>query len=581
MKQPRVVALLTAAGVAVATVAVGVSLSPAGAAPAKHRYLVVARSAADLDGVAREARSAGATVLPVGGTTVVAVQATAAQAASLDASALTTTVVPDRRVSLVDQQFVGTSLPTSLSRTRFDGTAHGSKVAFDPASSLSGLMWNLDRIRAPRANNRTLGSSSVTVAVADTGLDYTHSELANRIVGQADFATGTPDEVCKNYFGGDDTDLAAEFGGPADTDWNGHGSWIGGNIGAALDGVGINGIAPKVDLFDLKIADWCGSTWDSSILGAFDYAAAHHFDVVSISFGGYLDRSDPEQEAIYQAYVTSVSNARKAGTLIVAAAGNEHTRVGKGGQVLSHGTLTLPGDDVADYYGLWETPGGIPGVLMVSATGNVVAAPSATCATGTFEDGNAVCKRATDAHQAKGIGRQDQLTYYSNYGPRIDIAAPGGARKFNLPNIDGGGTAGFPFTTADGTTAFEEFSITSNWALEIPCVTFDASSPFYPDECYSSIQGTSMATPHVSAVAGLVASAKPWLRHHPDAIAAWLKATARDAHNTTQPLSATDTSPADRTGVACPTGYCHLGGRAVSDREAYGAGIVDAAAAVR
>jgi len=90
-----------------------------------------------------------------------------------------------------------------------------------------------------------------------------------------------------------------------------------------------------------------------------------------------------------------------------------------------------------------------------------------------------------------------------------------------------------------------------------------------------------MATPHVSAVAGLVASAKPWLRHHPDAIAAWLKATARDAHNTTQPLSATDTSPADRTGVACPTGYCHLGGRAVSDREAYGAGIVDAAAAVR
>ncbi len=281
------------------------------------------------------------------------------------------------------------------------------------------------------------------------------------------------------------------------------------------------------------------------------------------------------------AFVASVNNARKAGTLIIAAAGNEHTRVGRGGQVLSHGTLTLPGDEVADYYGYWETPGGIPGVVMVSATGNVVAGASATCATGTFETGDATCKRATDAHQAKGIGKKDQLTYYSNYGPRIDIAAPGGARKFNLPNIDGGGTAGFPFTTADGTTAFEEFSITSNWATSIPCV-YDLPSPtFYEGECYSSIQGTSMATPHVSAVAGLVASAKPWLRHHPDAIVAVLKGTARDAHNTTQPLSATDTSPADRTGVPCPTGYCHLGGRAVSDREAYGAGIVDAAAAVR
>ena len=134
-------------------------------------------------------------------------------------------------------------------------------------------------------------------------------------------------------------------------------------------------------------------------------------------------------------------------------------------------------------------------------------------------------------------------------------------------------------TDADGYTAFEEFSITSNWAFQIPCYV-DLGPSFYANECYSTIQGTSMATPHVSAVAGLVASAKPWLRHKPALITAVLKATARDADNTTQPLSATDTSPADRTGVACPTGYCHLGGRAIPDREAYGAGIVDALAAV-
>ena len=46
--------------------------------------------------------------------------------------------------------------------------------------------------------------------------------------------------------------------------------------------------------------------------------------------------------------------------------------------------------------------------------------------------------------------------------------------------------------------------------------------------------------------------------------------------NTTPPLSATDTSPGDHTGLACPTGYCHLGGRPIRDKEAYGAGLVDA-----
>lgn len=89
-------------------------------------------------------------------------------------------------------------------------------------------MWNLDRIRSPKANARTHGSPSVTVAVADTGLDFTHSELAGRIAGQYDSVSGTLDEVCKTYYGADDADLAAEYGGPAMTDWNGHGTWIGG-----------------------------------------------------------------------------------------------------------------------------------------------------------------------------------------------------------------------------------------------------------------------------------------------------------------------------------------------------------------
>ena len=119
---------------------------------------------------------------------------------------------------------------------------------------------------------------------------------------------------CKTEFGLSDEDLAAEFGGPADGDWYGHGSWIGGNIAAALDRQGVNGIAPKVGLVSLKIAQWCGFGLRLQHHQLLLMAADLGIDVVNISFGGYLDRSDPEQELIYRAFVDAVRYARSKGT---------------------------------------------------------------------------------------------------------------------------------------------------------------------------------------------------------------------------------------------------------------------------
>jgi subtilisin family serine protease len=147
--------------------------------------------------------------------------------------------------------------------------------------------------------------------------------------------------------------------------------------------------------------------------------------------------------------------------------------------------------------------------------------------------------------------------------------------------VDRGGTEGWPFTgtdsyvsdnspggdvsEGDGFQTWEDFSITSNFALEIPCVMFDGSSGdpdpdgyygvptqtgFDDDNCYSSIQGTSMAAPHASATLGLIASAHPELRFDPKGLINFLKKSAvtpaKMLTNATPPVSAKDTSNTDR-----------------------------------
>jgi subtilisin family serine protease len=599
--RPRSVIRVTTV-LAVAAVAAALLTAPSIAAQpssrASGRYLVVARSAADLSGLRAKAVREGARVLhTMPQVRALAVQGSDSVRRSLAADGRTLGVARDRvqKITAAERFKPNLSAPGLRGAQRVTATARARAQAAagidpDPAWDYKGLLWDYRRMGLPQGWRTTAGSRAVTVGVADTGLDFTHVELRPKVKKVIDF-TGLEDPpVCKTFFGASDEDLAAQFGGPVNTDWNGHGSWIGGNIAAALNGTGTNGIAPRVGLVALKISQWCGSTFDTTILAAFIAAANMGLDVVSISFGGYTDRSDPEQELIYQAYVDAVRFARGKGTVIAASAGNDHVRIGAGGRVISHGPLTAPGDPFEDLFGQYETPGGVPGVVDVSATGNLVVPSSASCPPGTTGDPgdpdanppvpanlNATCKPASDRHQAAGPGRRNQLAYYSNYGPRIDLAGPGGARKFNLPLWDRGGTPGFPYTSEDLTNVWQDFNITSNFATQIQC--FVLTAPGFPQgQCYTAIQGTSMATPHVVGALALSASAHPRLRKHPAALIAWVKARANDnVHNLTRTLSATDTSGGDLTGGSCPAGYCHLGGPRVSDRDAYGAGLVSAA----
>lgn len=577
-------------GVAVAAL-VGLGRPASAAAQGStDRYVVTVNDTADFAGAKATLQSSGFEIVAeYPEIAMLVVRLGAAAPAALATAAGIGGMVPDRitRISPPEGEVPRTDAPglRSARLVPMAGTGEApSTIKPDPAFGYKGLLWDYRRLGLPAAWGTSAGRAAVTVGVADTGVDFTHVDLKSSVVHVEDFTADDRPSACKAFLGPSapsDKDLARKFGGPAATDWNGHGSWIGGNIAAALNGTGTNGIAPKVGLVALKIAENCGYAYDSDIIGSFVWAAKHGLDIVSISFGGYLDRTDPAQEAIYKAYAKAVAFARSRGTLIVAAAGNEHLRLGSGGKVLSHGPLTTPGDPFDDYYGLYEVPGGLPGVVNVASTGNRTIPSSASCAVGTTGNpkdlgATATCKPRNDRHQAAGQGVPDQLAYYSNFGPRIDVAAPGGARKFNLPYWDRGGTPGFPYVVADATNAWEEFSTNSNWATEIPCFTFEKGSGFTPGQCYSTIQGTSMATPHVSAVLALIASAKPALRGKPDRLVAFLKSRTRPAHNLTEGLSATDRSKGDLMGPSCESGYCHLGGPSISDADAYGAGIVQA-----
>jgi hypothetical protein len=76
----------------------------------------------------------------------------------------------------------------------------------------------------------TMGSNAIKVGVADTGLDFTHTELAPQITSVVDFTVNENPPICKTFFvnpftgtspGLGDPDMAAMFGVPEKTDWHG------------------------------------------------------------------------------------------------------------------------------------------------------------------------------------------------------------------------------------------------------------------------------------------------------------------------------------------------------------------------
>jgi len=172
------------------------------------------------------------------------------------------------------------------------------------------------------------GAGEVVIAVIDTGVDYTHPDLAGRIWTNPAEIPGNGLDDDGNSFDGriliDDVrgwDLADDDNDPRDrpvppTDsFYGHGTHVAGIIGARGDnGTGIAGVFWNAKIMALKAqSDYENAMEDFDIIAALHYAATMGARIVSCSFGG-----DTASLSEYEAFEA----LRQAGILVVAAAGN-------------------------------------------------------------------------------------------------------------------------------------------------------------------------------------------------------------------------------------------------------------------
>ncbi len=167
--------------------------------------------------------------------------------------------------------------------------------------------------------------SGVTIAIIDTGVDLTHPDLKANLVAGYDFvdSDGTPQ------------------------DGNGHGTNVAGIAAAALNGVGVSGVAPAAKILPVRVLDNDGRGSTSGVAAGVTYAA-DRAQILNLSLGSVYPNTTLQNAINYA--------ANTKGRLVVAASGN------CGDFYYPYNGCTV--QNQPSYPGAW------PNVLAVAATDN-------------------------------------------------------------------------------------------------------------------------------------------------------------------------------------------------------------------
>jgi subtilisin family serine protease len=324
----------------------------------------------------------------------------------------------------------------------------------DPTGEpLFGLQWHMSQIDVPAAHAVTTGDPSIVVGVLDSGISSSHPDLVTQIAKEKS---------------------ASCLGGVVDTSevaWNpttsSHGTHVAGTIAAALNGIGVTGVAPGVRVASVKVVNDSGFIYPEAAICGYLWAADHGMQITNNSY--FIDpwefncRNDARQRPVWQAVQRALRYSSNKGVLTIASAGNsnvdlQHKFIDDGSP--NDGSAPVEVREINN--ACLDLPAEAPGVVTVSAVGTV---------------------------QLK--------SYYSSYGQGVvEVAAPGGDTRQPNPAVS--------------TTANAVLSTVINVNTKV--------------NGYGYSQGTSMASPHAAGVAALALSVNPHLT--PGALASLLQRTA-------------------------------------------------------
>ena len=326
--------------------------------------------------------------------------------------------------------FAATLTPSQVRTLQRDDQVQS--VTPDAVFQQSGLQndptWGLDRIdqRPPTGNESyrydTTGSG-VTAYVIDTGIRTSHRQFAGRARSGYDFV-------------GDDTQA---------NDCNGHGTHVGGTIGASTYGV-----AKRVRLVAVRVLDCEGAGWASDIIHGLDWVVTHRPAgpaVVNMSIGG----------AAYPLIDQAVERTVAAGITVVVAAGNSGEDACRQSPSRAPHAITVAATDRRDSRPSWSNYGRCvdlfaPGLQVRSTakasdtatavmSGTSMAAPHVTGAVARYlqthrhatpaQVTSALVSTATRGVVTNRDGSPDRLLWLA--GP---VTAPGVAHKLSAVRTD-------------------------------------------------------------------------------------------------------------------------------------------------
>ena len=203
-----------------------------------------------------------------------------------------------------------------------DGEVHAHDIELDNS-------WGVERIGAGIVHDRDNTGAGVKVAIIDTGIDYTHTDLNDNYIDGWDFVNNDADPM-------DDA---------------GHGTHCAGIVAAEDNDEGVVGVAPEAHLYGIKVLDSSGSGSWSDVIAGIQWSIYNDMQIISMSLGGghyiYLE------EACDAAY--------NAGIVIVASAGNSGNPPARGDNVgypaAYSSVIAVAATDINDIRAPWSSTG--------------------------------------------------------------------------------------------------------------------------------------------------------------------------------------------------------------------------------